>query len=74
MANYHVVKHGDGWADRREGSSRVSSTYETQAEASAGAKQHVINSGGGEARIHGLDGKIRDSNTYGRPDPFPPQG
>ena len=33
--------------------------------------QSVI--GGGEVRIHGTDGKIRNSNTIGKPDPNPPR-
>jgi hypothetical protein len=74
VANYDVMRHGNGWADRREGAHRVSATYRTQAEAAAGAKQHVINSGGGEARINGRDNRFRDSNTYGRNDPYPPRG
>ncbi|WP_232425744.1 DUF2188 domain-containing protein [Mycobacterium sp. JS623] len=32
-------------------------------------------SGGGEVRVHGRDGKIRDSNTVDPGnDPFPPKG
>jgi hypothetical protein len=39
-----------------------------------GAKELAANSGGGEVRIHGLDGKIRDSDTV-KPgnDPNPPK-
>ena len=30
--------------------------------------------GGGEIRIHGEDGKIRQSDAIATPDPFPPRG
>lgn len=76
MANYHVSKDKDKglWRITREGSTRVSGYEDTQAEAEAKAKDLSANSGGGEVRIHGLDGKIRDSDTV-KPgnDPFPPR-
>ncbi len=76
MANYHVVKIKNlgKWAVKKEGSDRVSGYYNTQAEAEKAAKQFSANSGGGEVRIHGLDGRIRDSDTVppGN-DPFPPR-
>lgn len=75
MANYSVVKNpDDGWDSRRDGASRVSSHADTQVEAEADAKRFSANSGGGEVRIHGMDGKIRDSDTVppGH-DPNPPK-
>lgn len=76
MANYHVSKDKEKglWRMTREGASRVSGYEVTQAEAEAAAKVLARNSGGGEVRIHGLDGKIRDSDTV-KPgnDPFPPR-
>ena len=75
MANYSVVKnHNGGWDSKRDGSSRSSSHADTQQEAEREAKRYSSNSGGGEVRIHGLDGKIRDSDTVspGR-DPNPPE-
>ena len=68
----HTVKHEDGWANRRGGSSRVFSIHRTQAEA--------IDHGRTAARrdatehfIHGAHGQIRARNSYGN-DPFPPRG
>lgn len=76
MANYHVSKDKDlgEWRVRREGADRVSEYFDTQAEAENAAKQFSANSGGGEVRIHGLDGLIRDSDTVppGH-DPSPPK-
>ena len=76
MANYSVVKNPDGgWDSKRDKASRISSHSDTQKEAEADAKKFSAKSGGGEVRIHGLDGKIRDSDTVppGN-DPFPPRG
>lgn len=75
MSNYHVSKNQTGgWDARREGSQRASVSVNTQREAEQLAKQYSSNSGGGEVRIHGLDGKIRDSDTV-KPgnDPNPPK-
>ncbi|MBI1805630.1 MAG: DUF2188 domain-containing protein [Ignavibacteria bacterium] len=76
MSNYHVSKDKDSgqWRVTKEGADRVSAFADTQGEAEHIAKQMSANSGGGEVRIHGLDGKIRDSDTVppGH-DPFPPK-
>lgn len=65
MANYHVSKdgHSGKWKVQKEGGSKASGYADTQKEAEKIAKQFSGNSGGGEVRIHGLDGKIRDSDT-----------
>lgn len=65
MANNHVSKQkGSGdWTVKRESAERVSDTARTQQRAEQIAKKLSANSGGGEVRIHGRDGKIRDSDT-----------
>lgn len=65
MANYHVSKDKDKgkWRIKKEGGENVSGYANTQKEAEKRAKELSANSGGGEVRIHGLDGKIRDSDT-----------
>ena len=71
----HIVSNPNGgWDVKKPGSSRASSHHDTQAEAEARAKEILGRDGGGEAVIHGLDGKIRDSDTV-KPgnDPFPPR-
>ena len=75
MANYHVSKKNIGeWSVLREGAERVSVYEDTQREAELEAKRLAENSGGGEVKIHGLDGKIRDSDTVPPAhDPFPPK-
>lgn len=77
MANYHVSKDKnrgtDPWRVTKAGGKRTSDFAATQKAAEKIAKDLSAKSGGGEVRIHGLDGKIRDSDTVapGR-DPFPP--
>lgn len=67
----HVVPHESGWATRREGADRVGSTHDTQKEAIETARERAIRERT-EVVIHGRDGKIRDSDSYGN-DPVPPR-
>ena len=65
MSNYHISKDNEKgkWRIKKEGGTNVSEYTDTQKEAEKRAKKLSANSGGGEVRIHGLDGKIRDSDT-----------
>lgn len=75
MANYHVTRNQDKtWDAKRENANRASGTFDTQTKAEKAAKEFSANSGGGEVRIHGVDGKITDSDTVppGN-DPNPPK-
>ena len=60
------------WIDKRNGAER-GFVHDTQAAAAASAKQHLLNSAGGDLAIKGRDGKIRSKDTIGRPDPLPPR-
>ena len=73
--NRHVVPNpGGGWDVKAPGAGRASSHHDTQAEAEKRAKEIVGNRGGGEVRIHGRDGRIRDSDTVAPGnDPNPPR-
>jgi len=63
-----------GWKAQRESASKAAGHYPTQSEAEKAAKQMSHNSGGGEVRIHGCDGKIRDSDTVASAkDPYLPK-
>jgi len=76
MANYHISKGKDSgkWNIQKEGGKQSSGSANTQKEAEKIAKGFAANSGGGEVRIHGLDGKIRDSDTVSPGnDPNPPK-
>lgn len=68
----HVVPRAEGWAVRREGAERDSSHHDRKSDAMETAR--------GTARRervevieHGRNGRIQDSDSYGR-DPFPPRG
>jgi len=70
--NIWTVPHGDGWANRREGASRVSETFDTKREAQqagrdAARRDHV------EHIIQDRHGQIDQRNSYGH-DPYPPKG
>jgi len=69
--NYHVVPHEGGWAVRRDNAERVSSQHDTQADA-IDAGRDLAEKARSDLRIHGRDGKIRDSDSYGG-DPCPPR-
>ncbi len=64
MPNQHVVPHNGRWAVRREGSTRVTSTHTTQADAIESARQTAINQRS-ELFVHRPNGEIRDRNSYG---------
>lgn len=61
----HTVPHGDGWANRVEGASRVSNTAATKAEAQAKGRDMAAQRGV-EHYIHRQDGQIQSRNTYPR--------
>ena len=68
----HTVPHDDGWANRREGSDRVSRKFDTKAEAQAAGRRTAINDRT-EHVVHRTDGTIGEKNSYGN-DPHPPRG
>jgi uncharacterized protein YdaT len=67
----HVVPRDGGWAVRREKAERDSSHHPTQEKAIERARE-IARRDGLEVVIHGRDGKIRDSDSYGR-DPSRPK-
>jgi hypothetical protein len=70
-----VVRGKDGgWDVVAPNASRASAHADTQADAISRAREIVGNAGGGEVRIHGRNGKIRDSDTVAPGnDPNPPR-
>jgi hypothetical protein len=72
----HVVPNTErgGWDVVAPGASRASSHHERQADAITRGREIVGNAGGGELRIHGRDGRVRDSDTVAPGnDPNPPR-
>lgn len=69
-----VYRRPDGsWANKRDGAERPASLHQTQKQAVDAARQNLLNSGGGELKTKGLDGRFRSKDTIGRPDPYPPK-
>lgn len=63
-SNGQLVVHRDGkWAVRKTGSDRVTKKFNTQKEAIREARKITKNQGNG-LNIHGLDGRIRDQDSY----------
>jgi hypothetical protein len=70
----HIVRNPrGGWDIKKPGAGRSSAHLRTQAEAEARAKAILGGDGGGEAVVHGRNGRIRDSDTVAPGnDPVPP--
>lgn len=71
-APVHTVPHDGSWANRREGSDRVSKVFPTKADAEAAGRRTAQNEQT-EHLVHKLDGTIGERNSYGN-DPYPPRG
>ena len=73
--NRHVVPNPDGgWDVVKPDAERASSHHDTQQQAIDRGREIVNNLGGGELRIHGRNGQIRDSDTVAPGnDPNPPR-
>ena len=69
--NIHVVPRNEGWAVRKEGTSRATSVHQTQRDAVDAARK-MARTWRGELIIHGRDGRIRDRDSYGS-DTMPPR-
>lgn len=68
----HVVPRDGKWAVRKAGADRVTRSFDTQQEAIEVARGIARNQRT-ELYIHGVDGRIRERDSYGN-DPFPPKG
>ncbi len=72
--NQHVVPRGEHlWAVLGAGNQRDTSHHPTQKAAMQAAREITKNQQS-EVLVHGVNGKIRQKNTYGHYDPFPPCG
>lgn len=70
--NQWVVRHGDSWAQRGEGSDRVTRTFDRQEDA-IGAARETARRERSELIIQGEDGEIR-ARTSDANDPHPRRG
>ncbi|WP_328709762.1 DUF2188 domain-containing protein [Microbispora hainanensis] len=71
-----VVRREDGtWGVEKPGGKRASAVAPTQAEAIERGSEILARDGGGELRIHGRNGQVRDQRTIAPGnDPYPPEG
>lgn len=60
-----VAPRGDCWQIKREGASRVSSIYESKADAVSAASQ-MMRRAGGLLRVHARNGRVQQLVTIGR--------
>lgn len=67
--SFLILSTPAGWVVRKESGSRPAGIYSTQAEAWSEGRRRALGSGG-EAVLHGKDGRIRARNLYGT-DPAP---
>ena len=70
-----VFRRDNGsWVNKRDGNERASSLHRTQQEAEQAARGMLENSGGGELKVKGENGRIRSKDTIppGN-DPNPPR-
>ena len=76
MRNDRMVYHRkDGkWVNKRNDSDRTSSVHDTQQDAVKTAHENLVNQGGGELIIKGINGRIRSKDTIAPGnDPNPPK-
>lgn len=70
-----ISRRPDGtWANKRDGATRAGSLHDTQREAIDAARNTMGNTGGGELKVKGVNGRIRSKDTIppGN-DPNPPK-
>ena len=71
--NQHVIRRDNHlWAVRGDGNTRDTSHLPTQKAAMQAAREIAKNQHS-EVLVHGVNGQIRQKNSYGN-DPFPPRG
>lgn len=63
MPDYDVFKQGDKWVGKRDDAVRASVTADTQKAAYDATRDRAARKGGGEIKLHGVNGQIRDKNT-----------
>lgn len=70
-----VYRRPDGaWVNKQHGNSKASSLHDTQKAAIDAARDMLVNQGGGELNVHGLNGQIRSKDTIAPGnDPMPPR-
>ena len=70
--NQHVVPHPQGWAVKERVTRKLRLSTRPSGKRLAAARE-IAHNQGSELLIHGVNGRIRERNTYGN-DPYPPKG
>lgn len=70
--NQYVSPHPNGWQVKGEGNTKPTAVKSTQKEA-IGIARAIAISNQSELIIKGMDGRIRQKDSYGN-DPHPPKG
>ncbi|MGH9553404.1 MAG: DUF2188 domain-containing protein [Terriglobales bacterium] len=68
--NQHVVPRENGWAVKTAGASKATKAFDTKQQALDFGRE-IARKNQSELVIHGKNGKIQDSDSYGN-DPCPP--
>lgn len=63
MPDYDVYKQGDKWVGKRDDATRASVSADTQQAAYDATRDLASRNGGGDIKLHGVNGQIRDKNT-----------
>lgn len=72
--DYEVAPNGDGrWKVQQHGGTRAVKIHDTQTPA-WGQTKDLARKAGVEALLKNRQGQIRERNTYGSSDPYPPIG
>lgn len=70
---YHVIPSMEGgWQVQRFGANRATSRHSTQSEAVDRARELAKKNPSSAVIVHGVDGTVRSSSTYGK-GPYPPR-
>ena len=62
--NQHVMPHKNGWQVKGEGNLKATVVTKTQADSMKVAKL-IAQNNKSEVLIHGVNGKVREKNSYG---------
>jgi len=65
MDNYHIIKDGDDWKLKKQGSGRASKKANTKKEIIKQTREFMKNKEG-SVKIHKEDGTIQEERTYPR--------
>jgi hypothetical protein len=66
LTNYHITKHPNGWALKKEGAQRATKVTSTKSEMINSIKGGTHTNSPSSVKIHKANGKIQEERTYPR--------